>query len=98
MFFFFFFIINNNIYLVSQFVVVVGGGVDVTVVCSTDSRDAEQLKSRNNLTASRSLSPLSSVSPLLYLSLTIIIPPLSLLFLVSLSITSLLLAHCTVPL
>ncbi|EZA50373.1 hypothetical protein X777_11184 [Ooceraea biroi] len=41
----------------------VGVGVIVTVVCNTESRDADRLPTRNRVTASRSGSPLSSTPP-----------------------------------
>jgi len=80
----------------------VGVGVIVTVVCNTESRDADRLPTRNRVTASRSGSPL--------LSAAVPAPPLPDLFILDVATTAaplhvpvvpsgsaLLPAHCTAP-
>lgn len=81
----------------------VGLGVVVTVVCRTESRDAERLKSRSSVTASRSVAPFSL--PLAFASTRSwsgsTLSTSRLTFLAPLSLApfspALIPAHCTVP-
>jgi len=77
----------------------VGVGVIVTVVCNTESRDADRLPTRNRVTASRSGSPLPSAAvpapPLPILDVATTAAPLHVPVVPSGS--ALLPAHCTAP-
>ena len=83
----------------------VGAGVVVTVVCKIESRDAERLKSRSNVTASRSVVPFSLPLPIAFDTSSSFASSLSTsrlpLFLAPFPLpllpVALIPAHCTVP-